>query len=336
MRSGSPARPGETPDRPVTPAELQALADEASGGSVTLGEPVWATAFRLQHRRAPRYRAGRIFLAGDAAHIHSPAGAQGMNTGIQDAVNLGWKLALVARGRAPDGLLDSYDVERRPVGEYVVRFTDRAFRVATSRGRLVRSVRSRVAPALAPVVLRSRRLRSFGFRTVGQLRVRYRHSSALAPARPWRTGPPRAGDRLPDAVVVTGHGEPTGLQEALAAPGFHLLVALRGDADPWPALRETEARHPGVLTVHVLRRDGADRSGAATARAGEPRRALLVDPSGEAFERLHVRRDAVLVLRPDGHLGYRGSGPDLEGARRYLARVLTVPSDQLPWGASAA
>jgi 2-polyprenyl-6-methoxyphenol hydroxylase-like FAD-dependent oxidoreductase len=87
--------------------ELQALADAMTSGSVRLRDPVWQTYFGLQHRHASRYRAGRIFLAGDAAHIHSPAGAQGMNTGIQDAWNLGWKLALVSRGIADETLLDS-------------------------------------------------------------------------------------------------------------------------------------------------------------------------------------------------------------------------------------
>ena len=86
-----------------TLAELQAIADDFTGGRVRLRDPVWLTYFRLHHRHAARYRAGRVFLAGDAAHVHSPAGAQGMNTGIQDAWNLGWKLALVAQGHRRRG-----------------------------------------------------------------------------------------------------------------------------------------------------------------------------------------------------------------------------------------
>src|SRR6266540_3683483 len=131
-----------------------ALADSFTGGAVRLRDPVWLTAFQLQHRQASRYRAGRVFLAGDAAHVHSPVGAQGMNTGIQDAWNLGWKLALAARGLASDALLDSYHAERWPVGRFVLRFTDRAFNVATSRGPLARMVRTRLAPSLAPLALR--------------------------------------------------------------------------------------------------------------------------------------------------------------------------------------
>src|SRR5690606_41678311 len=100
--------------------------------------PAWLAPSPLHHRQAATYRAGRAFLAGDAAHIHSPIGAQGMNTGIQDARNLGWKLALVVRGRAAPGLLDTYDAERWPVGRFLLRFTDRLFAgvVAITRSRL--------------------------------------------------------------------------------------------------------------------------------------------------------------------------------------------------------
>lgn len=102
-------------------ADLQDVVDAATGASVRLRDPVWLTHFRLHHRQAATYRRGRIFLAGDAAHIHSPVGGQGMNTGIQDAWNLGWKLALVAAGRAPGDLLDTYQAERWPVGRNLLR-----------------------------------------------------------------------------------------------------------------------------------------------------------------------------------------------------------------------
>jgi 2-polyprenyl-6-methoxyphenol hydroxylase-like FAD-dependent oxidoreductase len=134
---------------------LQALVDAFTDGGLRLHDPVWLTYFGLQHRHAARYRTGRVFLAGDAAHVHSPAGAQGMNTGIQDAWNLGWKLALVSRGVADEALLDTYDAERRPVGRFVVRFTDRAFTVATSTNPLVRALRTRLVPRVLPWRCRS-------------------------------------------------------------------------------------------------------------------------------------------------------------------------------------
>ena len=114
---------GASDNEPPAPTleELQSLSDAFTGGELRLRDPVWLTHFRLHHRQAERYRTGRIFLAGDAAHVHSPAGAQGMNTGIQDAWNLGWKLALVSRGAAHPVLLDSYEPERLPVGRFVLR-----------------------------------------------------------------------------------------------------------------------------------------------------------------------------------------------------------------------
>jgi 2-polyprenyl-6-methoxyphenol hydroxylase-like FAD-dependent oxidoreductase len=146
--------------------ELQALADGFTGGSLRLRDPVWLTYFRLQHRHATRYRAGRIFLAGDAAHVHSPVGAQGMNTGIQDAWNLGWKLALAASGVAEQTMLDSYDAERRPVGRFVVRFTDRAFSVSTSTNPILRAIRTQVVPRVLPLAPRFDKALAYGFRTI--------------------------------------------------------------------------------------------------------------------------------------------------------------------------
>ena len=138
------------PDAPVVLEEIQALAGTYTGGTVRLHDPVWMTNFRLHHRAATRYRAGRVFLAGDAAHVHSPAGAQGMNTGIQDAVNLGWKLAQILRDGTDPALLDSYEAERAPIGRMVLRFTDRAFTIVASTNPIVRLARTRFAPAVTP------------------------------------------------------------------------------------------------------------------------------------------------------------------------------------------
>ena len=112
-------------------ADLQALVDPPTAGAVRLRDPAWLTRFHLHHRQTATYRAGNVFLAGDAAHIHSPVGAQGMNTGIQDAWNLGWKIGLVARGLARDRLLDTYEAERWPIGQFPLRYTDRLFSTFT-------------------------------------------------------------------------------------------------------------------------------------------------------------------------------------------------------------
>ncbi|CAA9335269.1 MAG: hypothetical protein AVDCRST_MAG11-2666, partial [uncultured Gemmatimonadaceae bacterium] len=137
---------------PPTVDEFRALAARVSPFPVTVTAPRWLARFRLHHRLAARYREGPVFLAGDAAHIHSPAGGQGMNTGLQDAANLAWKLALVLRHGAPAALLDSYEAERRPVGRRLLRTTDRLFALAVARNPVALAVAAAVAPRLAPRV----------------------------------------------------------------------------------------------------------------------------------------------------------------------------------------
>ncbi|MEU8304782.1 FAD-dependent monooxygenase [Actinomadura sp. NPDC048955] len=133
----------EAPREP-TAADVQALMD-ARGPKrhpALIKDVVWGSRFRVHHRLAAHYRAGRVFLAGDAAHVHSPAGGQGMNTGIQDALNLAGKLAAVVGDGAPDAVLDEYEAERRPVAEQVVSFTDRMTNVATVGSPVLRGMRN--------------------------------------------------------------------------------------------------------------------------------------------------------------------------------------------------
>ena len=133
--------------------EFQAMVDERVPFPATVVKEYWVTRYRVHSRSVPRYRDGRIFLVGDAAHVHSPAGAQGMNTGIQDAYNLAWKLALVERGIADDSLLDTYQAERHPIGVQLLKTTDRLFAALGGQNPLARLARGRVAPLLARVVL---------------------------------------------------------------------------------------------------------------------------------------------------------------------------------------
>jgi 2-polyprenyl-6-methoxyphenol hydroxylase-like FAD-dependent oxidoreductase len=307
MRPTVPGAPGrEEPPEPSL-AELQAIADAFTGGTLRLRDPVWLTYFRLHHRQAVRYRAGRVFLAGDAAHVHSPAGAQGMNTGIQDAWNLGWKLALVDGGVADEALLDSYEAERWPIGRFVLRFTDRATAIATSDRRLVRLIRTQMAPRLVSIVFRLSRLRAFGFRTLAQLRIRYRGSPAVDEGQPALRRGPRAGDRFPDAHIVE-HRRERWLQEALATPTYHLLLCGPGESWNNDQLALLSERYAGLVAVHRLAREAA---------AG-----VLHDVRGEAFARLGVEQAAHYLVRPDGHIGYRSAATDLRGLERYLARWL--------------
>ena len=157
----------------------------------------WFSTYHVHHRVTQHFRKGRAFLLGDAAHIHSPAGGQGMNTGIGDAINLAWKLAAVVAGRAPNKLLHSYEAERIGFARRLVATTDRVFSFATSEGRLADFLRTRVAPLLIPRVIAFEPVREFMFRTVSQIMLNYRNG----PLSRGMAGHVHGGDRLPWARV---------------------------------------------------------------------------------------------------------------------------------------
>jgi 2-polyprenyl-6-methoxyphenol hydroxylase-like FAD-dependent oxidoreductase len=153
----------------------------------------WFSTYHVHHRVAEHFRKGRAFLLGDAAHIHSPAGGQGMNTGIGDAINLAWKLAAVVDGRAPDSLLESYEAERIGFARRLVATTDRVFSFATADGWIADLVRTRVAPLLVPMATAFGPVREFMFRTVSQIMLSYRGG----PLSRGAAGHVHGGDRLP-------------------------------------------------------------------------------------------------------------------------------------------
>ena len=230
-----PAGPGQSPPGqfgpPVPAAEMQALMDQA-GLAAQIAELAWSSRVRLQRRVADTFRRGRLYLAGDAAHAYSPATGQGMNAGIQDAVNLGWKLAFAAAQPGDERLLDSYDQERRPVARQVLAMTHVAFWAEASLGPVPSALRGRVGPLAAPLVpavIGRRHLVAEAVRLVSQLGVGYRHSPLSVEGTPRRRGGPRAGDRLPDERVSSA-GRTIRLHDLLAGPGVHIL--LDRDADP--------------------------------------------------------------------------------------------------------
>jgi 2-polyprenyl-6-methoxyphenol hydroxylase-like FAD-dependent oxidoreductase len=291
---------------PLTLEELQAIVTPPTDGSVTVRDPAWLTHFRLHHRQIAHYRSGRVFLAGDAAHIHSPVGAQGMNTGIQDAWNLGWKLALVMRGSANPHLLDSYEAERWPVGRFLLRYTDRVFATFTramSDGRLATWAREVVLPRVFPRLLGSSRLRATAFRFVSELGIHYRRSVAVTEGEPRLADGPRAGDRLPDArLTLDGHS--VALQRTVVGP--HLALLLCGNIDTWDTTQLAALRKHREGLVRLTHLSRAPAPGA------------LVDESGEALAMLGARDEAQYLIRPDGHVAFRCAGHDLQALERYL------------------
>jgi 2-polyprenyl-6-methoxyphenol hydroxylase-like FAD-dependent oxidoreductase len=175
----------------------------------------WFSTYHVHHRVTNHFRKGRAFLLGDAAHIHSPAGGQGMNTGIGDAINLAWKLAAVVAGRARDDLLDSYDAERIGFARRLVATTDRVFDFATADGWIAEIVRTRIAPLVIPMATAFDAVREFMFRTISQITLNYRGS----PLSQGTAGHVHGGDRLPWVRV----GE-TDNFEALAVMSWQVHV----------------------------------------------------------------------------------------------------------------
>jgi 2-polyprenyl-6-methoxyphenol hydroxylase-like FAD-dependent oxidoreductase len=288
-------------------SELQTLVDPPTGSSVRLRDQAWLTRFHLHHRQTASYRRENVFLVGDAAHIHSPVGAQGMNTGIQDAWNLGWKLGLVARGLARDRLLDAYEAERWPVGQFLLRYTDRLFSTFTRAmsGRpLATWARRVVVPHVVPHLFGSRWLRRAAFAFVSELGIRYRKSPAIAGGEPRLHQGPRPGDRLPDAEVLV-NGRSTYLQQTLAGP--HLALLLCGDSRNWDALdlNRLQERYARVMTTYCLTAPGSN--------------GPLVDEKGNAFARLGVRNPTQYLVRPDGYIAFRSGGRAFRQLDQYLA-----------------
>lgn len=255
----------------------------------------WTSVFRIHRRLAERYRQGRFLLAGDAAHIHSPLGGQGMNTGIGDAENLAWKLALVARHRAGPELLDTYQDERRPIAEEVLSSTTGMTKMVLGQSPTARLLRDRVfVPALnRPLVQR------LVWEQASQLKTSYARGPLGDPAR--RTlRHPRPGDRVPDLACRRADGSRTHLHTELGA-----RWALLGSTATMPSRMAA-----GCLAV-AERRLGA---GAVTALSTDDR-----------------LRSELYLVRPDGHLGWRGRARPARVAG-WLARVLR---DDAPAGGEA-
>lgn len=167
--------------------------DAILGLGIQIAKLNWFSTYRVHHRVAADFRIGRAFLLGDAAHVHSPAGGQGMNTGINDAINLAWKLAAVLKGKAPDNLLDTYALERQAFARKLVATTDKLFTFVTTEGNFADFVKNWIAPTFMSIAYKFDSVREFMFRLVSQTTIEYRHSS-LSEGEGAST---KGGDRLP-------------------------------------------------------------------------------------------------------------------------------------------
>ncbi|MEU7800142.1 FAD-dependent monooxygenase [Micromonospora arborensis] len=266
-----PGLPDKLSEHEITERVLGEFSRRSGTGRDTVSDVRWASEFRLHRRLAEAYRCGRIFLAGDAAHIQSPTGGQGQNTGLGDAENLGWKLALVAGGRADQRLLDTYEAERRPLAQKVLAATSTAVDIMLPNHRWKRFVRDwLVMPAIrVPAV--QRRL----WLAASQLGITYR-GGPLAAASPRWSRRPRPGDRVPDMTCRRLDGTEITLHAAIAGS----WVVLARDEHEAARHAETAAALLGADLVNTL----------------VPVQTTVHD---------------VLLIRPDGHLAWRGrSAPE--------------------------
>jgi 2-polyprenyl-6-methoxyphenol hydroxylase-like FAD-dependent oxidoreductase len=239
----------------------------------------WFSTYRVHHRVAERFRKGRAFLLGDAAHIHSPVGGQGMNTGIGDAVNLAWKLAAVLHGRAPESLLESYEPERIAFAQRLVKTTDRAFTAVTSTSATARWLKLDVVPRVMPLLFKTRGMRRLLFRTVSQVNVNYRGGALSAGS----AGATHGGDRLP-------------------------WVELGSGADNFAPLRSLDWQ------VHVYGEAPPDLGKVCAAR-GLP---LHVFPWNAEMGARGLERRAMYFVRPDGYVGLAAAKDPAAKLAAYL------------------
>ena len=244
----------------------------------------WFSTYHVHHRVAAQFRVGRAFLLGDAAHVHSPVGGQGMNTGIGDAVNLAWKLAAVLQGRADSRVLGTFEPERIAFAKRLVASTDRAFQLVISNGRIAKFVRLHVVPRVLPALFGIKALRRLMFRTVSQTAIEYRQSDLSA----GRAGRIRGGDRLPWIACDPASSS--------YADNFAPLTSL-----DWQA--------------HIYG-DVAPAISDVCKTAGFP---LHVFPWQETMHSVGFVRDAVYLVRPDGYVGFVDRDASAATLERYLA-----------------
>ncbi|MBK7398370.1 MAG: FAD-dependent monooxygenase [Myxococcales bacterium] len=328
-------------DGALTLEELQECLDRRAPGGAIAFDPAWLARFRVHSRQVSAYRKDRVFLAGDAAHIHSPAGGQGMNTGIQDAHNLGWKLALVIGGHAHDVLLDSYHAERHQVGAALLRSTELATRVGTFKSPVARAVRDRIAHFMSSLEVVQQRI----MRSIAELDLDYKASPIVEnfqeslftarvgdeaagegpTIRAWREfhAAPHAGARAPDATCLLD-GKETRLS-ALFGGGAHTLLLFDGRAatehgyDNLARIAAVvHAQHGDRVRVHVV----VPRAVRPSSLPGDL--SVLLDPEGEVEHRYGAACECAYLIRPDLYVGFRMQPAVPERLVRYLEQTLRL------------
>lgn len=270
----------------------------------------WFTTYRLHHRMADSFRKQRCFLVGDAAHIHSPVGGQGMNTGLQDAYNLAWKLAGVVNGQLQEPVLDSYADERMPVAKDLLNTTDKIFKIILSQNWLTNLFKKWVLPKLLKFVWSKAALREFFFRKVSQISISYRDSRINLHLS--HTTKIKAGDRLPYLKVFDEKKQQeTDLHEWCSKPGFTFIVLGNlQDLDLFTLAKWLTQNYPATINFFYLPPSAKNK--------------LVFD----AFE-IKAGQKKALIVRPDMHIGFMNDVADIDMMDNYLKNVVGLKSSPL-------
>lgn len=289
-----------TDKKQLTADDIQYIIDKYSVVGARISATRWTSIYRIHRRMVKEFRVGRIFLAGDAAHIHSPAGGQGMNTGIQDAWNLAWKLALVVRGEADVALLASYTPERLPVAKAILNGSDQGFSFISSPNYFLHLFRILLMPLLSGLAAKAQ-IGNRIFNLVSQTWISYRDSAAVAGEL--RRAVAQPGDRAPHALFTTGPHAGTSIFTVLRGVEHHLLLFADGSANAETLHSQVKSLlAPYALRIHIHLIDSTQR--------------LLYKAYG-------VTTPTAFLIRPDGHIAWRGSVNQLAELTAYLDRFFS-------------
>ena len=298
-----------------TMQEIERLAARRGPAGMKLTDPSLLAAFRCYRRSTKTMRTGRVLLAGDAAHIHSPAGGQGMNTGLHDAFNLGWKLALVTQAQAPSTILDSYQAERMPIATGVLALSHALVKTFATTSPRKRWLRDRVLPTLMGIPTLERRYMT----RLAQLSHNYRRSP-LATGTP-RTTHPRSiapGDRLPSVPGLLRDNKPISTLDLIGSRKHTLLVLTGTPANPGAANKAIArlARWRSTVQTTII------------TPQSEPRHLHTVtDPHHAAHRRYHAHHGRLLLVRPDGHLACAAPLARADTIAQYLQDQTSTAPD---------
>ncbi|ASU36619.1 FAD-dependent monooxygenase [Mucilaginibacter xinganensis] len=279
--------------------------DKTSGLNINIAETFWFTTYRLHHRMADNFRAQRCFLIGDAAHIHSPVGGQGMNTGLQDAYNLGWKLAGVANGTLAPKILSSYADERIPVAKRLLSTTDRVFSMIMSDSWMAGLIKRWVMPVVLKLAWGNANIRAFFLKQVSQIGINYRDSSInLHVSQSTRI---KAGDRLPYFKVFDEKKQAeTDLHEWCSKPGFTLIILGKlAEMDLFSLAKWISQKYPGMLNFFYLPKS------------------IKNQAIFDAFE-VNENQGKSLIVRPDMYIGFINDKIDMVLMDNYMGNVVGV------------